>query len=487
MSNTTEDLNDTGSANDRPGLGTPSIGGPDTVSISRQLFADTDAFAKSVADRIPGWEETRTVDPTTFELAAGAGLTAIEVPRRLGGLGLGFRHKVRVAEILSRTSMALAFSLLNTQNVATRLADTTTSAHRRAIVADLVAGRRTGSTALTEPDAGSDFAAITTTARKSGDGWILDGEKAWITNAATSDVIICYAQTDPGARSKGIAGFLVDGTRDGFQRHRPYSLSGGHLIGTGGFTLQGYRAGADDMLAEPGSGFTAALAGVNGARTYVAAMCNAMVHSALETAVEYADRRTAFDERLLDHQGLAWSLADVANKLEASQLLTDRAVESVESDELSEVILASAHAKKFATEMAEPAIAACIQAMGAEGLRDRYPLGRHLAEARIANFVDGSTQMQTERIARQLRAVYRRPDYSRAARADPAGPADPTPIDAAPPLPGDDHRRLEPAPEPAPTPDRATTEDATTDGTTTTSPTPSLPPLPPDSLRTDRP
>lgn len=432
----------TGNTDDRTNVGrgavptTPPTPGQDTISIGRQLFADTDAFAQSVADRVTTWEATRTVDPTTFELAAGAGLTAIEVPRRMGGLGLDFRHKVRVAEILSRTSMALAFSLVNTQNVAARIAGSTTDAYRQAIVADLVAGRRTGSTALTEPGAGSDFAAIKTTARKSGDGWILDGEKAWITNAATSDVIICYAQTEPGARSKGIAGFLVDGTRDGFQRHRPYTLSGGHLIGTGGFSLQGYRAGPDDMLTEPGAGFSAALAGVNGARTYVAAMCNSMVHSALEIAVEYADRRTAFGDKLLDHQGLAWSLASVANKLEASQLLTERAIESIESDDMAEVILATAHAKKFATEMAEPAIAACIQAMGAEGLRDRYPLGRHLAEARIANFVDGSTEMQTERIARQLRSVYRRPNYS------PAEPAAPQPISGQPPLPGDQHRRV---------------------------------------------
>lgn len=463
MSHPTENTDDRPNGIADAALGTPpAASGSDTISSGRKLFAETDAFAQSVADRVPVWEETRTVDPITFELAAGAGLTAIEVPQRLGGLGLDFRHKVRVAEILSRTSMALAFSLINTQNVAARIAATPSNAHRRAIVADLVAGRRTGSTALTEPGVGSDFAAIKTAARPSRDGWILDGEKAWITNAATSDVIICYAQTEPGARSKGIAGFLVDGTRSGFQRHRPYSLSGGHLIGTGGFSLNGYRTGPDDMLTEPGAGFSAALAGVNGARTYVAAMCNAMVHAALEIAVEYGDRRTAFGDKLLDHQGLAWSLASVANKLEASQLLTERAIESVESDEMDEVILATAHAKKFATEMAEPAIAACIQAMGAEGLRDRYPLGRHLAEARIANFVDGSTEMQTERIARRLRSVYRRPNYSPTELTEQVRPR---PIGTTPPLPGEDLR---------------------SGARETDRPVSAPPPLPPDSLRTDR-
>lgn len=377
-----------------------------TPDAAQQLLANAESFAAAIAPHVADWEHAHRPAASVFEQAAGLGLTAIEVPEAHGGLGLGFRDKVAAAEIICSSSMAMAFAIVNTQNVAARLADIGSTAHRSDLVPELVAGRRVGSTALTEPSAGSDFGAIATTATKNADGWLLNGEKAWITNAAVSDVIICYVQTDPGARGKGIASFLIDGTKPGFKRVAPYGLSGGHLIGTGGFTLDNYQAADEDLLTEPGAGFASALSGVNGARVYVAAMCNAMVQHSLRTAVGYAAKRQAFGTNLLGHQGLAWSLASVANQLEASRLLTGRAIELIESGDPTDVILAAAHAKKFATEMAEPSIAACIQAMGAEGLRDHHALGRHLAEARIANFVDGSTEIQTERIARSLAAVY---------------------------------------------------------------------------------
>ncbi|MEM7272343.1 MAG: acyl-CoA dehydrogenase family protein [Actinomycetota bacterium] len=460
--------------------------GPGLAEETRRLFAAADALGRSVDRRAAAWDRNRALDPAVFEEAAAIGLTGIEVPKYLGGLGLGFREKVRVAEILGRYSMGFAFAVINTQNVAARLAEHGGAAHKRDLLPELLAGRRIGSTALTEPGAGSDFAAIATQARPLGEGWLLTGEKAWITNATVSDVIICYAQTEPGAGGRGIAGFVVDGKRPGFIRSDPFRLSGSHLIGTGGFRLDGYQAEADDLLTPPGDGFRSALRGVNGARIYVAALCCSMVHAALTTAVHYGAERRTFGRPLLEHQGLAWSLASVANRLEAARLLTDRAIDLMDGQDQQAVMLAAAHAKKFATEMAEPAIAACIQAMGAEGLRDDHALGRHLADARVANFVDGSTEIQTDRIARSLLATYRHPavqdlppepdraslgdlppppatEMPRAAEMPPAaempGPIDgpppmpptiDTPLDTPPPLPPP--AQFDPAPPPPTTP-----------------------------------
>lgn len=417
---------------------------------SKRLYAAADTLGRSVAGRVADWDRDHGLDRGVFVEAAAAGLTGIEVPKYLGGLGLGFQQKVKAAEILGRHSMALAFSIVNTQNVAARLAEIGSPSHKRDLIPELLAGNRIGSTALTEPTAGSDFGAIATFAQPMGGHWLLTGEKAWITNAAVSDVIICYAQTDPDAGNRGIASFLIDGSRPGFQRLPPYRLSGSHIIGTGGFRLDNYRAEAEDLLTEPGEGFKTALAGVNGARIYVAALCCAMVHSALVTAVQYGAERRAFGRTLLDHQGLAWSLASVATKYEAARLLTDRAIELMEAGDTDGIVLAAAHAKKFATEMAEPAIAACIQAMGAEGLRDHHPLGRHLADARVANFVDGSTEIQTDRIARSLAEVYGHETHEAPALQPEPAPAEqrtgpPTP---PPPRPSD-ARTPEPPPPPA--------------------------------------
>ncbi|MDG2112899.1 MAG: acyl-CoA dehydrogenase family protein, partial [Actinomycetota bacterium] len=150
----------------------------------------------------------------------------------------------------------------------------------------------------------------------------------------------------------------------------------------------------------------AALSMINGARTYVASMCCAMIRSALGAAVRYTGARQTFGQPVIEHQGLAWSLADVANQLEAARLLTDRAAETIDEQGDRAALLHAAHAKKFATEIAEPCIIACIQAMGAEGLREKHGLGQHLASARIANYVDGSTQIQTDRIAKSLTTEY---------------------------------------------------------------------------------
>ncbi len=363
-----------------------------------------------VAPNVNRWESEKRMAPEALREASAIGLLAMEVPAELGGLGMSFAQKCRIVEVLSAVSMPFAFSLVNTGNVAARVARLGSDTHRERYLADLMAGRRFGSTALTEPGAGSDFANISTTATPVDGGWRLDGAKAWITNAAHSDVIFCYAQTQPGSRGRGIALFLIDGTQPGFERLPPYELAGGHLIGTGGFRLDGYIAAGEDLLSPAGEAFIAALSSVNGARTYVAAMCCAMVQTTLASAVRYGAEREAFGKPVIAHQGLAWKLAGVQNRLEASQLLTARAVdavtESLRTGDASGAILPAAHAKKFATETAEADIAACIQAMGAEGLRSDHPGGHHLIGARIANYVDGSTEIQTDRIARSLAATY---------------------------------------------------------------------------------
>ena len=147
--------------------------------------------------------------------------------------------------------------------------------------------------------------------------------------------------------------------------------------------------------------------GITGARIHVAAMIAATVESALRLAVAHASARQAFGRPVLGHQGLRWSLVDVATQLEAARLLVERAAAIVEAG--GDAQTEAAFAKKYAAEMALPAIAACMQAMGAEGLRAQHPMGRHMAAARIAAYVDGTTEMQNERIGATLATRYGRP------------------------------------------------------------------------------
>ena len=365
------------------------------ITATRQRAA---AFAAShVAPSAALWAREGRMGLEALAAAAKAGLLGLEVPQAMGGEGLGFRAKMAMAEALAAESWDFAFSLVNTQNVGAKLARDSAPALAQTYVPALMRGERVGATALTEPGAGSDFAAIRTRAVAEGDGWRLDGEKAWITNAAVADVFVTYVQTDPEKGWRGVACFLVDGTRAGFSRAPVEALSGGMAIGAGGFRLDGYRASAAEMLHPPGEAFKQAMGSVNGARTYVAGMCCAMVEKCLGVAIDYGKARSAFGRPIIANQGLRWLLADVATDLEAARLLVDKAAALVEQG--TDAALAAAHAKKFATRMAVVRISDCMQAMGAAGLREDYPFLRHLASARVANYTDGSTEMQNERIA----------------------------------------------------------------------------------------
>ena len=362
------------------------------------LLQRTAEFARDVVrPGAPRWETERRIAREAISAAGVLGLTGLEVPVDFGGLGLGYRVKARVAEILGAADFGFTMSLLNTQNVAAKLAREAPAELARCHVPELLSGRRLGCTALTEPGAGSDFGAIVTTATHTTQGWRLDGVKAWITNAAEAELIVLYAQTEPGSGARGIGCFLVDASQPGFVREPACALTGQHAIGAGGFRLEGYVARDEHMLQPPGQAFKSAMRSINGARVYIAAMCNGMVGEALDVASDYGRRRHSFGQPLAAHQGWRWRLAEAATELEASRLMVAQASAQIESG--ADAQLKAAQAKLFATRMAERQLPALAQAMGAEGLREQHPFGRHLAGARVACFVDGSSEMLLERIA----------------------------------------------------------------------------------------
>ncbi|MEM6663261.1 MAG: acyl-CoA dehydrogenase family protein [Pseudomonadota bacterium] len=366
------------------------------------LLDQTRTFAREVV--APGalvWERERRLGHEALSQAAGMGLTGLQVPPSDGGLGHPYSVKAQVAEILGGADFGFAMSLLNTQNVAHRLTRDAPGLVPR-YLDDLLTARRVGCTALTEPGAGSDFGAIRTTAAADGDGWRLNGEKAWIINAVAADLIVVYAQTQPGSGGRGIASFLVDGQRDGFTRTDPARMSAQHSIGAGGFILNDYRVEPGEMIRPAGEAFKSALTDINGARAYVAAMCCGMVAECLGIVAEYGNRRETFSKPLIGHQGWRWKLADADTDLAAARALVRDAAALIDAEK--DAMYPAARAKVFATRMAERHLPALAQCMGAEGLKESYPFGRHMIGVRAGSFTDGSTEILLERLAAQFRA-----------------------------------------------------------------------------------
>ena len=384
------------------------VGSPEDAAATYGLGASEAALVgqaallarDQVAPQAALWERERRIGHEALQAAAALGLTRLQVPLAAGGLGASFACKAALAEVLAGADFGFTMSWINTHNVAAKLALDAPAALATRYLPDLISARRLGCTALTEPGAGSDFAAITTQATRCDGGWRIEGAKAWITNAAQADVVVLYAQTEPGSGGQGIACFLIDGQRPGFVREPAFALGGQHSIGTGGFRLDGYQASSDEMLHPPGQAFKAALVSINGARTYIAAMCCGMVADALRVALAHGRQRRSFGQPLAGHQGWRWRLAECASELAACRLMVAQAARQIDAGQDAQLI--AAQAKLLATRLADRQLPLLLQAMGAEGLREQHPFARHLLGARVAGFVDGSTEMLLERISAHL-------------------------------------------------------------------------------------
>jgi acrylyl-CoA reductase (NADPH) len=357
--------------------------------------------ATVVGQQAKEWEYSRRPPIEALRNACLAGFAAVELLPEAGGLGMSFSAKVRLAEELSKHDVAFTFALIQHHNALVRIAESGQDEARRRVLKSMLSGDAIGCTAMSESGAGSDFSGLGTTARKVDGGWILEGEKGWITNAAIADVCLTYAQTSPGTGPNGIACFIVTSDSAGFERLPAYELQGAHATGVGGFKMHDCFVPDEMLLYPPGKGFKAAMEGVNRARVHVTAMNAGLLDASLTMALHYGEQRKAFGKSLLDFQGLAWSLADVAAHLDAMRLLAYRGAHLI--DKGMDAQEAAAIAKKFGNDYALKGVAACMQAMGANGLRADHPLARHLNAAKLLAYTDGTIEMMNERIVHLLR------------------------------------------------------------------------------------
>ncbi|MEM7059801.1 MAG: acyl-CoA dehydrogenase family protein [Pseudomonadota bacterium] len=371
--------------------------------------ADILAAAKSfatdyIAPNAQTWERDKAVPKEMFTRAADAGLLGLLVPVDQGGAGISYSALLRVLETLAYADMAAAFALIVHNNHARSIATAGSDHLIGTYLADMLAGRTVGAFLLTEPQGGSDAGAITTTAVEDGDAYVINGAKAWISNTPNADLLNVFAQTEPGAKARGIISIQVPAEAPGVTRLPAYEMMGGYAIGAGGFEFHDVRVPKSQVLLPAGQGFKSAMVGIDIARAGVAAMCAGMLQAGLDTAMPRLLNRQAFGGPLADQQGLMWQLAEVATDLEATRLLAFHAAE--EFDKTGAAVAQAAHAKKFATRAAFRGIQACMQAMGADGLKQEHPLARHLAAAKMAEYLDGTTEIQNVVISRAMRKQY---------------------------------------------------------------------------------
>ncbi|WP_417519919.1 acyl-CoA dehydrogenase family protein [Minwuia sp.] len=364
------------------------------------------AFARDeVMPRAADWEKGRIYPNDVQQKAAALGLAGVLAPRALGGQGASVTAACRVFEELASACMAFTFSLVVHNNFVLSIASNGSDAQKEKYLPDMLSCRKIGTFLLTEPGAGSDAAAVATRAIPDGDGWRIEGEKAWISSASDAEILSLYAQADPDAGSRGLMCFTLETDRDGVERTGPYDMMGGHALGTGGFRFDGARVTQADVLIPKGEAFKAAMSGIDSARIYVAAMSVGMMRAGLDAALDYVEKRPAFGQTIGDFQGIQWMLADVATDMEASRLLTYSAAGLLDAGR--DATMAAAHAKKFATRACLTRLADCMQVMGANGFRLTNPAARHLATSKMSQYMDGATEIQNVVLSRGLKAGRR--------------------------------------------------------------------------------
>jgi alkylation response protein AidB-like acyl-CoA dehydrogenase len=328
------------------------------------------------------------------------GLMGVNVPEKWGGVGAGVVAYALAMMEISRACASTAVTMAVTNMVAEIICRFGTPEQIRQHVPKLTSGEYVaGAFALTEPSAGSDATALKTTAKKSGDGWVLNGTKQFITSGSYAGVSVTWARTG-GPGSKGISAFLVPleapGMTVGPEEHK-MGLMGSNTVS---LIFEDARLPADALLGEEGRGFPIAMVALDGGRIGVSSQAIGIGQAALDSAVAYAKERTAFGKTLSEHQAIQWMIADSATELDASKLLTLRAARLKEQGQ--PFTREASMAQLYSTEAANRICARSFQIHGGYGYVKEYPIERLVRDCRVTTIYEGTSEIQRMVIARFL-------------------------------------------------------------------------------------
>ena len=329
------------------------------------------------------------------------GLLGMLVPEDWGGADAGFRaYALAMEEIAAGDGSCAGIMSIQNGLVCRNLVLHGSEAQKQRWLADCASGRVIGAFALSEAEAGSDAAAIRTRARRDGDGYVIDGTKCFITNASVAGLAIVFAKTDPEAGRRGISAFLVPTDSPGFAVTRVERKLGQHASDTCQLAFEGLRVPAEALLGEEGEGYRIALSALEGGRIAIGAQALGLARAATEAALAYARERRAFGQPIVEHQAVAFRLADMATRLQAARLLVHHA--AAMKDAGQPCLKEASMAKLEASEMAEAVCSAALQIHGGYGYLEDFPLSRYLRDVRVCQIYEGTSDIQRLLIAREI-------------------------------------------------------------------------------------
>jgi len=385
------------------------------TDVQSEILATVRQFVDK--EVIPHAQELEHADTYPADIVAGMkemGLFGITIPEEYGGLGESLLTYALVVEEIARGWMSVS-GVINTHFiVAHMITRHGTEAQKQHFLPRMATGDVRGSFSMSEPDLGSDVAAIKTRAKRDGDGYVINGSKMWLTNGGSSNLIALLVKTDEGAEKphQNLTTFLVE-KPEGFGEVSPGLTIPGKIdkmgykgVDTTEAVFDGYRIGADMVLGEaPGKGFSHMMDGVEVGRVNVAARACGIAVRAFELAVEYAQQRKTFGKAIAEHQAIAFKLAEMATKVEAAHLMMVNAARLKDSGARNDV--EAGMAKLIASEYCAEVTQDSFRIHGGYGYSKEYEIERLMREAPFLLIGEGTSEIQKTIISRGLLREYK--------------------------------------------------------------------------------
>jgi alkylation response protein AidB-like acyl-CoA dehydrogenase len=337
----------------------------------------------------------------SFEAYRDSGLVRSLYPEHLGGDGGDTLTYAILVEEVARVCGASSLFVLISRLGVTPIVKYGSPELAQRFVPKVAAGEWQASYCLSEPEAGSDVASMSTRAVRDGDRWILNGRKVWITNAGISHVYTVFAKTDPEAGSRGISAFVVEDGTPGFSIGKLEHKMGMRGSPTGELVFDDCAIPAENLIGEEGQGFSYAMGALDTSRPIVGAQAVGLAQGALEVAARYVTERRQFAQRIADFQGIQFMLADMATRLEAARTLVYRACSMVDAG-MEGTSRTSSMAKLFATDTAMQVTTDAVQLLGGAGYTTDFPVERMMRDAKVTQIYEGTNQIQRVVVGRRL-------------------------------------------------------------------------------------
>ena len=351
------------------------------------------------------WDKTGEHPVTVIKKMGEMGFFGLTVPEVYGGSDAGYVSLALVVEEIAKGDGALSTitSVMNSV-VCSPIAQFGSDAQKQTWLSPLATGSKLGCFCLTEPQAGSDAAALKTKAIKTDSGWRLTGSKQFITNGAIADVAIVFAVTDASLGKKGLSAFIVPCQLPGFDVPVVEQKMGQRASDTAQLVFNDIELPADALLGRQGQGYAIALGNLEGGRIGIAAQCVGMAQAAFDIAAAYAQQRESFGAPLMGHQAVAFRLAEMDTQIEAARQLVLHAARL--KDEGKKALREAAMAKLFASDMAERVVSDAMQTLGGYGYLNDFPIEQIYRDVRVARIYEGTSDIQKMIIARDIEGRF---------------------------------------------------------------------------------